>query len=33
MAAVTETTLINQLFRDLHTVCQHTVLVGYEDYN
>jgi alkylation response protein AidB-like acyl-CoA dehydrogenase len=31
MAAVTETTLINQLFRDLHTVCQHTVLVSYED--
>jgi alkylation response protein AidB-like acyl-CoA dehydrogenase len=31
MAAVTETTLINQLFRDLHTVCQHTVLVSYEE--
>lgn len=31
MAAVNETTLINQIFRDLHTVCQHTVLVAYED--
>jgi indole-3-acetate monooxygenase len=31
MAAVTETSLLNQLFRDLHTVCQHTVLVSYED--
>lgn len=31
MAAVTETSLLNRLFRDLHTVCQHTVLVSYEN--
>ncbi|MBK0404670.1 hypothetical protein I5M27_16875 [Adhaeribacter sp. BT258] len=31
MAAATETSLLNQLFRDLHTVCQHTTLISYED--
>jgi alkylation response protein AidB-like acyl-CoA dehydrogenase len=31
MAAATQTSLLNQLFRDLHTVCQHTTLISYED--
>ncbi|MFC5270332.1 acyl-CoA dehydrogenase family protein [Adhaeribacter terreus] len=31
MAAATQTSLLNQLFRDLHTVCQHTTLISYEE--